>query len=84
MTKYKKANALLKTGDEMKHDYSIADYPYSKEVYDHFIGLAQNTKRRDNTKALSGTRDKNGNYKPSDDIVALGKELRDLFKNKGR
>jgi hypothetical protein len=85
MTKYKNANALLKTEPEMRNDYSIADYPYSKETYDYFVSLNQSKPAQVNTKSIAGTRDKNGNYKPADEIAQLGKELRDLFdKNKRR
>jgi len=76
---YKIAQAILKTENEMKHDYSVAKYPYSRATYDHFVALNKNNKPQSNTKALSGMRDKNGIHRPADEVISLAKELRNLF-----
>jgi hypothetical protein len=82
---YKKAYGVLKTEGEMKYDYGMADYPYSKETYDYFVGLAVNNQPQSKTKTQSSTVDSYGRIKPADDIAALGQALRELFdKNKRR
>jgi len=73
------AYGALKTEDNMRYDYQLADYPYSRATYDHFVALNKNNKPQSNTPALSGTKDKNGIYKPNPIVVQLGKELRDLL-----